>query len=689
MLLAVCSLLTLDTLVSSRLDPGQSPPSGSRQFIPEDALSAGSLIDPREPTVRHPPERTLALTFVDGPDPVGTPAVLDVLARHHVRATFFVTGAHAARHPDLIRQIVAAGHEVGNRTMTRSDLRQAGDLRVRLELQATDLALAGAAGVTTNLVQPPYTATASSLDYETWKAVLRVGNHGRQVVFADTDVEDWRHHDPEAILAQVTPQDDRGRVLLARDSAGPQTVAALGRLIPALQQKGWQVDSGGGAFHVSGAMNQAAPIDRIGGMLFTWLVRTSAWLSDALGVLLIVATALAGLRTVLVLAVTPFHVRRSRRWRAPWPVSQRVSVIVPAYNEESGIEATVRSVLASRHPAEVIVVDDGSTDRTAQVVEALRSRLRHVRLIRQENAGKAAALNRGLAIARSEFVVMVDGDTVLDPDAVGKLVAHFTDPKIGAVSGNAKVGNRGGLLGRWQHIEYVIGFNLDRRMYDTLQCMPTVPGALGAFRRSAVQRVGGVSEDTLAEDTDLTMALERDGWRVVYEEKAYAWTEAPATIGQLWKQRYRWCYGTLQATWKHRRALIERGAAGRLGRRGLPYLLLFQVLLQVISPVVDVAGVFGVLTEDSLTVAATWAGFLLLQAVPGVIAFKLDGERLHPLLSLPLQQIVYRQLMYLVVIQSVVTAVAGARLPWQKLERRGQIVPGAAGGSPSRRRARR
>ncbi len=288
---------------------------------------------------------------------------------------------------------------------------------------------------------------------------------------------------------------------------------------------------------------------------------------------------------------------------------------------------------------------------------------------------------------------MVDGDTVLDPAAVGTLAAHFTDPKIGAVSGNAKVGNRKGLLGRWQHIEYVIGFNLDRRMYDTLQCMPTVPGALGAFRRSAVQRVGGVSEGTLAEDTDLTMAMERDGWRVVYEEKALAWTEAPATLGQLWKQRYRWCYGTLQATWKHRRAVIERGAAGRLGRRGLPYL----VMLQVIAPVVDVAGLFGLFTEDALTFAATWAGFLLLQAVPGVIAFKIEGERLHPFLSLPLQQIVYRQLMYLVVIQSVVTALAGARLPWQKLERRGQSLPGSVsagsrqpiGAPPPRRRVRR
>ncbi|MGP4019254.1 glycosyltransferase [Saccharopolyspora sp. 5N708] len=670
-LLALCGLLSLDALLRADVP---STPSGTRQFVPQSAFSSGSVIDPREPTVQHPPPRSLALTFVDGPDPQWTPAVLDALARHGVRATFFVTGAQAAKHPELIRRIVEAGHEIGNRTLTRADLRQAGDLRVRLELQATDLALAGAAGITTNLVQPPETTTGS-LDYAAWKAVLRIGNHGRQVVLADLDSQDWRQPGVDAVLANSTPRDDRGAVLLMHDTAGPDTVEALDRLLPDLQRRGWRVDSVGGTFHVSATMNEARIIDRVGGTLFVSAVQLSAWLSDALRVLLWVATALATLRLVFVLLVAPLHVRRARRWEPPWQISQRVGVIVPAYNEEAGIASTVRSILSSEHPVEVIVVDDGSTDRTAEIVERLQQRFAHVRLIRQPNAGKAAALNTGMAAANSELLVMVDGDTVLEPDAVGHLVAHFTDPVIGAVSGNVKVGNRRSLLARWQHIEYVIGFNLDRRVYDLLHCTPTVPGALGAFRRSAIERIGGVSDDTLAEDTDLTMALERDGWRVVYEERAISWTEAPTTYGQLWKQRYRWCYGTLQAAWKHRHAVVERGAAGRLGRLGLPYLLVFQVLLQVIAPVVDVTAFFALFTEDAATVATTWLGFLLLQAVPGVIAFRLDGERLRPLLTLPLQQIVYRQLMYLIVVQSVITALAGARLPWQKLERRGRIGP--------------
>ncbi|GAA0522491.1 glycosyltransferase [Saccharopolyspora thermophila] len=523
-------------------------------------------------------------------------------------------------------------------------------------------------------MQPPYTSSGS-LDHDAWNAILRIGNHGRQVVLADLDSQGWRRPGLDAVLANSTPHDDCGAVLLMHDAVGPDTAAALDRLLPQLQRTGWRVDSVGGVFRLPATMNQARIVDRVGGALFIAAVQVSGWLAGALRVLLVVATALAALRLLLVLIVAPLHARRARRWTAPWQISQRIGVIVPAYNEEAGIANTVRSIRASDHPVEVIVVDDGSTDRTAEIVERMQRRFPRVRLVRQQNAGKAAALNTGLAAANSELVVMVDGDTVLEPEAVGRLVAHFTDATVGAVAGNVKVGNRGRLLGRWQHVEYVVGFNLDRRLYDVLHCTPTVPGALGAFRRSAIQQAGGVSDDTLAEDTDLTMALERDGWRVAYEERALSWTEAPATFGQLWKQRYRWCYGTLQAVRKHRRAVVERGAAGRLGRRGLPCLLLFQVGLQVIAPVVDVTAVFALFAQDATTVAATWLGFLLLQAVPAVIAFRLDGERLRPLLSLPLQQVVYRQVMYLVVVQSVITALAGARLPWQKLPRRGRIAP--------------
>jgi cellulose synthase/poly-beta-1,6-N-acetylglucosamine synthase-like glycosyltransferase len=217
-----------------------------------------------------------------------------------------------------------------------------------------------------------------------------------------------------------------------------------------------------------------------------------------------------------------------------------------------------------------------------------------------------------------------------------------------------------------------MGFNLDRRLYDVLQCMPTVPGAIGAFRRRALLEIGGISSATLAEDTDITIAIGRHGWHVVYAESARAWTEAPATLSALWRQRYRWSYGTLQAVWKHRAALVRPGE-GRIGRRGIPYLLLFQVALPMLAPLIDLFAIYGLIFLDPLPVLAYWAAFNLLQLALAAYAFRMDGESLWPLWRMPLQQFVYRQLMYMVVIESVISAMLGIRVRWQHIERRGGV----------------
>jgi cellulose synthase/poly-beta-1,6-N-acetylglucosamine synthase-like glycosyltransferase len=354
-----------------------------------------------------------------------------------------------------------------------------------------------------------------------------------------------------------------------------------------------------------------------------------------------------------------------------------VSIIVPAYNEALGIERAVSSLAASEYPDfEVIVVDDGSIDDTAEIAERLC--LDRVRVLRQANAGKAAALNRGLIAAHHDIVVMVDADTVFEPDTVARIVAPFTDPAVGAASGNTKVGNRRGLLGRWQHIEYVMGFNLDRRLYEILQCTPTVPGAIGAFRRTALEEVGGVSGDTLAEDTDLTLSIGRAGYKVMYAEDARAWTEAPSTLGGLWRQRYRWSFGTMQAVWKHRGALVGRSPGDRrIGRRALPYMLLFQIALPLLAPLIDLYAVYGLVFADATRVALAWLAFVGVGLVIAAFGFSMDREPLRPLWALPLQQFVYRQLMYLVVVESTVSALVGTRAHWRTIPRTGEVRVGA------------
>jgi cellulose synthase/poly-beta-1,6-N-acetylglucosamine synthase-like glycosyltransferase len=300
-------------------------------------------------------------------------------------------------------------------------------------------------------------------------------------------------------------------------------------------------------------------------------------------------------------------------------------------------------------------------------------RLPNVRVIRQPNAGKPAALNNGVRNASYDLVVMMDGDTVFEPDAVHQLVQPFADDGVGAVAGNAKVGNRKKMIGAWQHIEYVMGFNLDRRMYDVLRCMPTIPGAIGAFRREAVLGVGGMSEDTLAEDTDITIALHRAGWQVVYQEHARAWTEAPATVAQLWRQRYRWSYGTMQALWKHRKSITDRGPSGRFGRVGMPLVVLFQIVTPLFAPLIDVFTIYAMIFVDFEASLLAWLAVLAVQLLCAAYAFRLDHERYRYLWMMPLQQIAYRQLMYLVLIHSSVTALTGGRLRWQKLKRTGEV----------------
>jgi len=348
----------------------------------------------------------------------------------------------------------------------------------------------------------------------------------------------------------------------------------------------------------------------------------------------------------------------------------RFGAIVPAYNAAAHIGPVLAGIREYLPADKVVVVDDGSSDDTAAVVERLG--LDGVRLLRQSNAGKAAALNRALIASQHEIVVTVDADTIFEPDTLSHLVQRFRDPEVGVISGNTKIGNRGNLIGRWQHIEYVMGFNLDRRMYEMLDCMPTVPGAIGAFRRAALVDVGGVSGATLAEDTDLTLAIGRNNWRVLYAEDARAWTEAPSTLRGLWRQRSRWAYGTLQSLWKHRDALWHR-SEGRIGHRALPYMIVFQVLLPLCAPLIDLFAIYSILFLDPVPILIFWLAFNLCQLVLAWVAFGWDGESRRPLWSMPVQQVVYRQLMYLVVIDSVIVALMGTRLHWHRLVRTGDI----------------
>jgi cellulose synthase/poly-beta-1,6-N-acetylglucosamine synthase-like glycosyltransferase/peptidoglycan/xylan/chitin deacetylase (PgdA/CDA1 family) len=691
------SVLVFAAFVNAEFTPDSVTETGGQQTVPADIRAGGPIINAagEQPRSFRLPEKTIALTFDDGPDPWWTAKILSTLRKHDARATFFVVGSQVARHPDVARQIVNDGHELGVHTFTHPDLAALPQWRRELEYSQTQLAIAHAAGVSTSLLRFPYSSRPDAIDDRTWTLVRQAGDLGYLTVVNDLDARDWARPGPQEIINNMTPSGGAGAVVLLHDAGGDraQTVAAIDSFIPQMQERGYRfttVSEGLGRTLAGPAAEDgtvpaeatalsertaAPPDDRWRGRALVWAVHIADGTVDLLWVLFIVVGVLTVGRTLLLFVLAGRHARRRRAKDWAWgpPVTEPVSVIVPAFNERAGIELAVRSLATGDHPEiEVIVVDDGSTDGTAELADALG--LPNVRVIRKINGGKPSALNLGLALASHDLIVMVDGDTIFEPDSVRRLVQPFGDPAVGAVAGNVKVGNRGGLVARWQHIEYVIGFNLDRRLYETLRCMPTVPGAIGAFRRQAVLDAGGMTDDTLAEDTDLTMAIVRAGWKVVYEETARAWTEAPETLSQLWKQRYRWSYGTMQAMWKHRHASTEHGPSGRFGRRGLPFLALFGVLLPLLAPLIDLMAVYGLLFSTRVETAAAWLAMLLLQLVTAVVAFRLDRESGRALWALPLQQFAYRQLMYLVLIQSMITALTGSRLGWHKLHRTGQAT---------------
>ncbi|GAA2348137.1 bifunctional polysaccharide deacetylase/glycosyltransferase family 2 protein [Dactylosporangium salmoneum] len=679
----LAGVLFVEAYVNAEFHPDHSEGAGRQTRVPQSVIDGGPIIDTRNGAVHSYtlPAKTIALTFDDGPDPQWTPRIIEVLRRHNVNATFFVVGTQVTRHADIVAELARGGDEIGIHSFTHPRLDNLSQWQRELEYSQTQLAVIRATGRKSALLRLPYSSSANAIDDANWPLVQEAGQLGYLSVMTDTDSRDWSRPGVDAIVRGATPEGDKGSIVLMHDAGGDraQTVEALDRFIPMMQQRGYTFTtvSGGLAKALAGSDiavdAPATSADKRRALALVTAVSVADWIMELLRVLFLIVGVLTIGRTLALFLLAGRHARkrRSKTWRWGPPVVEPVSVIVPAYNEKEGIEAAVRSLAGGDHPGgiEVVVVDDGSTDGTAELVEAMG--LPNVRVVRIPNGGKPNALNVGVALAKHDLIVMVDGDTVFEPDSVRHLVQPFADPTVGAVAGNVKVGNRGSIVARWQHIEYVIGFNLDRRLYDLLQVMPTIPGAIGAFRRQALRDIGGISHDTLAEDTDATMALCRTGWRVVYEERARAWTEAPSTLRQLWLQRYRWSYGTMQAMWKHRRSLVDRGPSGRFGRVGLPFIAFFGIALPLLAPLIDILLVYGLFFSSWKITTFAWLAMFGMQVLTAVVAFRLDKEKLRPLWVLPLQQFVYRQLMYIVLIQSMGTALTGARLRWHKLHRAG------------------
>ena len=651
--------------------------------------------------------KKLALTFDDGPDRQWTPEILDALKRLHAPGAFFDIGANVEAMPDLVEREVREGHEVGNHSFLHPDLGAVSPTRARLEIALTQMAIEGATGHSSVLFRPPYNADSEPDTPEQLSPVLLANRLGFVTVGENVDPEDWN---PIVVLPDGTSRprmaqdisdfvvsdvvrrqggEEEGNIILLHDAGGDraQTVKALETLVPRLRALGYRFVS------VSELMGRTKasvmpPIsaqDRLSYMLGRWGLGTAFQALRWLQVAFVVAIFLGLARVALVV---PLALVQRRREIAQRIGTGTISVVIAAYNEAPVIARTVQSVLASDVLVhEIIVVDDGSSDATAENAE-IDSR---VHVIRKPNGGKASALNLGIAEATGDLLFHIDADTILDPQAIGRLASHFSDPQVAAVAGSVQVGNRVNLLTRWQDLEYETSQNLDRRAYAKLNCITVVPGAIGMWRREAVRAAGGYQTDTLAEDMDLTWRLRREGYVLGNEPLAIAYTEAPERFRDFFKQRFRWSYGTLQCLWKHRGAL---GRYGWFGRFALPVQWLFGVVFQALAPLIDlqvlfsiylyVAALNGPASEnraeavnkaqgDVMRTILMYAVFMLAELVAAAIALRLSGKPLRRLPPLVIQRFVYRQMMYAVMFKSLTRALSGGATGWGKLARTGSV----------------
>jgi cellulose synthase/poly-beta-1,6-N-acetylglucosamine synthase-like glycosyltransferase/peptidoglycan/xylan/chitin deacetylase (PgdA/CDA1 family)/spore germination protein YaaH len=641
----------------------------------------------------------LALTFDDGPDPRWTPALLDILKQENVPATFFIIGKNGQAYPDLVRRIVDEGHEIGNHTYTHPNLGEIPLALTGLELNATQRLIESLVGRSTVLFRPPYFGDAEADKPQDVEPAILAQEMGYLMVGVRIDPDDWKLPVTADQIVSRTMQraldansETRGQVILLHDSGGDRsaTIEALPRLIHDLRAKGFRFvpvsDLGG--FSRDQVMPPIPESQRVftrADAVTFFFLSTGGWTLQwvfLIGILL-------GLGRLLFVGSLAFaqwlRSRRRERRHAGINYAPFVSIVVPAFNEEMVIEKTIRSLLASDYKSfEIIIVDDGSTDNTSGVVIEKFAGEDRVRLFTEKNAGKAEALNTGLRYATGEVVIALDADTLFSPQTIGALAHRFYDAQMGAIAGNAKVGNRINLVTRWQALEYITSQNMDRRAFASLNCITVVPGAVGAWRRDLVEKAGGFTSDTLAEDQDLTLRIRRLGYKIGYEETAVAWTEAPDNLRSLAKQRFRWAYGTLQCMWKHLDALF-RPRYGTLGFIATPNVWIFQILFPLISPVMDLMLLYtlisagldrlqqptGYSSTNLRQVLFYYALFLAIDWVSACFAFILEKrERWSLLWWLFLQRFCYRQVMYYVMLKSVAMAVRGPLVGWGTLERK-------------------
>jgi peptidoglycan-N-acetylglucosamine deacetylase len=629
----------------------------------------------------------VVLTFDDGPDETYTPQILDILEKEKVPATFFITGANAQDNLPLLERINKNGYEIGNHTYSHPNISEVSTGRAELEMKSTRLLIEAVTGKSTVLFRAPFNADSEPTTVAEIIPIALSKKNNYYTIGESIDPRDWEdgvNADTiyKRVVAQYEANPNKG-VILLHDAGGNRraTVMALPKIIAYFKKKNVNITTIGNilgktpeeimpAVHNSYAsINNAVAFSIFG-------------FKKVVSVLFVIAFFLGLIRIFGVLSLALLQRKKSKKENAFLLANieqPAVSIIVPAYNEHVTVVRTIENLLLQQYPNfNIIFVDDGSKDDTYFIVREKFYGNPKVEIHTKENGGKATALNFGISVSKNDFVVCIDADTILLPNAIQEMMRFFVNEKVGAVAGNVKVGNQKNLLTKWQAIEYITAQNIDRRAFDYVNGMAIVPGAIGAFRKEAILKAGSFTSDTLAEDCDITMRINKCGYTIRNCNTAIAMTEAPETIQPLLKQRIRWSYGVMQSFWKNKHACFNPKYKG-LGLLGLPNILFFQIILPLLSPIADLLFIFSLFWQSSQIkgngdLITSYMLLLLVDLLFSAIAFYFEKESFKKLWYVIPQRIFYKPLMYIVILKATAKALKGETQLWGTLKRTGNVV---------------
>ncbi len=640
-----------------------------------------------------PATKKMVLTFDDGPDADYTSRILDTLSKYHVPASFFIVGMEGESNLPLIRRIYREGHELGNHTFTHPNMAKVSQKRAGIEIDLTRLLIECVTGHSTIMFRAPFNADSEPETMEELVPIAYSRTKNYLTIGESIDPEDWqageeKDFNADTIFNRVVRYKDNGNIILLHDAGGDRnaTVEALPKIIKYFKEQGYTFTT---VADLLGKTRDEVmpPIPKDKGYYLVQfnlvLAETGYYLGTIFFWLFITFLVLSFIRLA---AITVFAFLQNKKEKAmsteliQLETYPKVAIIVPAFNEElTAVKSVSKLLQRSYANFEIIFVDDGSNDATYAKMQEAYGNHPLVKIFTKPNGGKAAALNYGIAKTDAQYVVCIDADTQLSPDALVWLMQPFLaqqnendGQKIGAVAGKVVVGNEVNILTRWQSIEYIFSQNFERKAFAYVNAITVVPGAIGAFDKAVIEEIGGFTTDILAEDCDLTIRILDAGYVVINQPKALAFTEAPETLKQFMKQRFRWTFGVMQTFWKHKKTLFS-SSKKNLGWIALPDILLFKYIIPLFTPVADVLMIIGLLTGNAGRIGIYYLYFMIIDLTLALVAFGFEKENPLKLLWLIPQRLVYRWLMMVVLFRSLKKAIKGELQHWGVLKRTGKV----------------